>query len=170
LETIIDTSLSNLVSLHYSSEQEIQYLVEQFNNKTLPKSAWTHAAHLTVGLWHVHNFNLDESICRMRSGIVSYNLAVGTENTGDSGYHETLTIFWLTVLNLFLKSQEDKSLLALCNEFLDSKLAINSLPFFFYDRERILSTNARARFQEPNKNEVTRPIINRILANEVDIT
>lgn len=106
----------------------------------------------------------------MRSGIVSYNLAVGTENTGDSGYHETLTIFWLTVLNLFLKSQEDKSLLALCNEFLDSKLAINSLPFFFYDRERILSTNARARFQEPNKNEVTRPIINRILANEVDIT
>ncbi|MDI3322219.1 hypothetical protein [Pinibacter soli] len=156
--------------MHYSSEQEIQHLVEQFNNKTLPKSEWTHAAHLTVGLWHVHNFALDEAICRMRSRIISYNLAIGTENTGDSGYHETLTIFWLTVLNHFLKLQEGKSLLTLCNELLDSKLAVNSLPFFFYDRERILSTNARARFQEPNKNEVIRSIIIRILANETDIT
>ncbi|MDH7462362.1 hypothetical protein QEG73_13770 [Chitinophagaceae bacterium 26-R-25] len=156
--------------MHYTSEQEILHLIEQFNTKTLPKSAWTHAAHLTVGLWHVHNFTLDESICRMRSGIVSYNLAVGTENTGDSGYHETLTIFWLTVLYHFLKLEEGKSLLTLCNQLLDSRLAINSLPFFFYDRGRILSTNARARFQEPNKNEVSRPIITRILTNEIDIT
>jgi len=156
--------------LYYSSEENILLLVERFNNKTLEKSAWTHAAHLTVGLWHLHNYSLDEAICRMRSGIISYNLAVGTENTGDSGYHETLTIFWLTVLYHFLKMQEGKSLLTLCNVLLDSSLAVNTLPFYFYDRGRILSANARARFQEPNKNEIILPIIIRILKNEIAIT
>jgi hypothetical protein len=156
--------------LQYSSEQEIQQLVDQFNNKLLPKSAWTHAAHLTVGLWHITNFPLDEAICRMRSGIISYNLAVGTQNTGDSGYHETLTIFWLTVLNHFFQLQEDKSLLSLCNELLNSKLALNSLPFHFYTRGKVLSLAARARFVTPDKNEITPQAIAGILKNDISIT
>jgi hypothetical protein len=156
--------------LHYSSEQEIQQLVDQFHNKTLPKSAWTHAAHLTVGLWHVKNFSLGEAICRMRSGIISYNLAVGTQNTGDSGYHETLTIFWLTVLHHFIQLQEDQSLLSPCNQLLNSKLAVNSLPFYFYDRDKILSLSARAKFVAPDKNEITPQVIASILKNDISIT
>jgi hypothetical protein len=156
--------------LHYSSEQNILQLVDQFNNKTLEKSAWTHAAHLTVGLWHVKHFPLDEALCRMRSGIVAYNLSVGTENNDNSGYHETLTIFWLTAIHHFVRLQEDISLLSLCNKLLDSKLALNSLPFHFYERESILSRTARARFVAPDKHEITQTLINSILTNTTPIT
>lgn len=156
--------------MHYSSEQEILQTINQFNNKTLEKSAWTHAAHLTVGLWHVSNFPLDEAICRMRSGIISYNLAVGTENTGSGGYHETLTIFWLTILHHFYEQQEDKSLLSLCNTLLSSNLAVNTLPFHFYDRAKVLSLAARARFIAPDKVQITQHSVSAIMKNDISIT
>ena len=36
--------------------------------------------------------------CPSCGAISSYNLSVGTENSETSGYHETLTIFWLKVV------------------------------------------------------------------------
>jgi hypothetical protein len=38
----------------------------------------------------------------MRSGIIRYNEAVGTANTDTSGYHETLTCFWMATIAGFL--------------------------------------------------------------------
>lgn len=155
--------------MYYSSEQEILLLVQQFNNKTLEKSAWTHAAHLLVGLWHVKNFSLDEAICRMRSGIIAYNISVGTENTGNSGYHETITILWLTILHHFIQLQENTSLLETCNEFLESPLASNTLPFYFYEKNLLLSPAARARFIEPDK-KVSIELIKSILKSKTSIS
>jgi hypothetical protein len=33
---------------------ELDDLVARFRARTIPKSEWTHVAHLAVGLWHVH--------------------------------------------------------------------------------------------------------------------
>jgi hypothetical protein len=40
----------------------------------------------------------------IRARIPAYNIAQGGQNTDDSGYHETLTIFWIWVAAGFLAS------------------------------------------------------------------
>lgn len=135
----------------YQSEAEITTLFERFCSRTLEKEKWTHAAHLTVGLYFLKQFEKFEATCRMKSGIVSYNLSVGGENTGSGGYHETMTIFWMEVLHFYVREFPEYSLPALCNRFLQSPLADKKLPFYFYDQELLMSPLYRSRYVAPDK-------------------
>jgi hypothetical protein len=79
----------------YSSDDEIDRLLRAFEACTLPRSQWNHAAHLTVALWYLVRYSPSEAIQRIRSGIQRYNAAAGIVTTNNSGYHETLTLFWI---------------------------------------------------------------------------
>jgi hypothetical protein len=79
-------------------EQCLVDFIDQFERGTLPKAMWTHGAHLCVGAWYLMTFPEEEAIERVRRGIQHYNECVGTANTADSGYHETLTRFWLKII------------------------------------------------------------------------
>src|ERR1700735_5668390 len=84
------------------SEQTFTNFIDQFKRGTLPKPVWTHGAHLAVGTWYLVNFPEEIAIQRVRTAIQHYNRCVGTANTPDSGYHETLTLFWLSIIRRFL--------------------------------------------------------------------
>ncbi len=127
--------------------------VAQFLACTLPKSDWTHEAHLTVGLWHLREVGFDEALLRMREGICAYNEAVGTANTETSGYHEheTLTVFWLRVLDAQgLRAEPGAPLEAVLSRLLASSWADRALALRYYDRETLFSPVARAQWVEPN--------------------
>lgn len=79
-------------------------LVRRFEGGVLPKAEWNHAAHLTVALWYVTRHTPDDALTRMRGGILFLNGCHGVQNTAISGYHETLTVFWLTVVRAFAQS------------------------------------------------------------------
>jgi hypothetical protein len=81
-----------------ASEQALAEFVDQFERGTLLKPIWNHAAHLAIGTWYLVTFPANIAIERVRAGIRHYNECVGTANTPDSGYHETLTLFWLNVI------------------------------------------------------------------------
>jgi hypothetical protein len=74
--------------------EDAEELVQQFLNCTLMKWDWTHEAHMVVGLYMVTHFGA-EALDQMRIALKKYNLSTGVENTDTSGYHETLTYFWL---------------------------------------------------------------------------
>jgi len=61
---------------------------------TLPKPSWTHGAHVAVAAYLAFDHAPEEALDLTRAGIVHYNNCVGTPNTEDNGYHETLTRFW----------------------------------------------------------------------------
>ena len=63
----------------------------------LPKSHWSHAAHVAIGACYGVRHGI-QALDRIREGILRYNAAAGTANTDTSGYHETLTRFWAEVL------------------------------------------------------------------------
>ena len=63
----------------------------RFAALTLPKHEWTHAAHLTVGVWHVDRYGAADALTRLRAGIRRLNESHGNVNTPASGYHETIT-------------------------------------------------------------------------------
>jgi hypothetical protein len=135
-----------------STQQEFEHIVDGFRAKTLPAKEWTHEAHLIAGLWHVANFGYDEALAQMQVGIRTYNEATGGTNTDSSGYHETITVFWIWLLNEFWKkySVDNQHFEGICNVFLKSKYCDKNAAFNFYSREKLLSREARLVFVAPD--------------------
>jgi len=136
------------------SEELLHDIVNGFIKRSLDKSLWTHQAHIITAIWHLKEYEPEDALCRLRSGIISYNLAVGGENTGQNGYHETITIFWWEVVKQFIEQNDKISFKEACDIFLNSPMADKNFPFQFYTKEKLLSTFARARFINPDLKEI----------------
>ena len=78
--------------------------IHHWEARTLPKEHWTHAAHVAVCAFYTFTHGPADALRRMRVGIPLYNLAVGGQNTEDSGYHETLTVLWAKVIAEFISA------------------------------------------------------------------
>lgn len=126
-------------------------LAERFTALTLPKEEWTHAAHLTVGAWHVDRYGAEEALRLLRDRIRRLNESYGGSNTATAGYHETITAAYVTILAAFLDAcPPELPLAGRVERLLASPLAGRDILFSFYSRERLLSTDARARWVEPD--------------------
>lgn len=79
--------------LWLTSPEIFHYFVAAWQDCTLPKEAFTHAAHVAVAA-HFIAVSPEDALAQLRSGIRRFNEAVGGANTADAGYHETLTRFW----------------------------------------------------------------------------
>lgn len=66
--------------------------LQRFAAGTLPKTEWNHAAHLAVAAATIHGGG---GAAQVRDRILAYNATQGILSTPDSGYHETITCFWV---------------------------------------------------------------------------
>ena len=128
---------------------QIEAIVAQFQDRSLPKEQWTHEAHLVVCCWYLLHYTLDESTCLLRAGIISYNVAVDVENTATRGYHESITLFWIHIIATFLKKQTG-DVATKINYFLKSKEANKNLLFQYYSKDLLLSIKGRAIWVAPD--------------------
>ena len=133
------------------SPDTIEEIVQQFEAHTLPKEQWTHHAHLIVGLWYGWHWDYPQALERMREGIISYNEAVGTPNTDSSGYHETITQYWLKVIYRFCQEKPYTSVAEACNHLLASTLTKKYSLLSYYHKETLFSPHARKAWVEPDK-------------------
>jgi hypothetical protein len=134
----------------YRSDKEICDVIKGFEGRTLLRSDWTHAAHLTVALYYcvVHPFGVAKNL--MSDGICWLNDKHGTPNNDTNGYHETLTIFWLrTVANFIAENSRERTFFILANKLL-TEYSDSSLPLKHYRPETLFSTEARQQFVEPD--------------------
>jgi hypothetical protein len=128
----------------------IRELIDGFENGTLPKEQWTHQAHLLMALWYLWTYSTDEAIPRICEGIQKYNVASGGVNTDTSGYHETLTQFWISVVATFLERNiTEMSVEVLAHKLIQQNYAA-SLPLDYYSRERVFSVEARKIWLPPD--------------------
>jgi hypothetical protein len=105
-----------------------------------------------MALWYVLHLPETEVLPHIRTGIRSYNEAVGTANTTTSGYHETLTVFYTQAVMRFLKESDSTlSPETLATMLLASEIADRAYPLRFYSKERLFSPEARAQWVEPEK-------------------
>jgi hypothetical protein len=130
--------------------QEIETFVRDFEACTLPKPRWTHHAHLLVGLWYLSKHIPAEALNIVRRRIRAYNVAVGTANTDNSGYHETLTRLYLNGIAAHMARHRGESLPKLLALLLETPLARSDWPLEFYSRERLYSVRARRQWIEPD--------------------
>ena len=138
------------LSTTYREAREIFELVRGFETCSLPRERWTHAAHLTVALCHLLEYDWPEAVARVREGIKRLNAAHGVPTTRERGYHETLTLFWLRHVRAFLERDynEARPLVPLANELIGR--ADKNLPLEHYTRERLFSWEARLGWVEPD--------------------
>ena len=95
---------ANLETLAFlESETALQQFVEAWKAGRLPKPAWTHAAHVAMAAYFAFDHAADATFAIMKAGILHHNTSVGTPNTEDNGYHETLTRFWASEIGGFVR-------------------------------------------------------------------
>jgi hypothetical protein len=130
----------------FESTTDVEALVAAFEACTLPREAWTHAAHITVAVWCVMRDGFEAGSERVRTGIQRYNASKGIVPRPDGlGYHETLTRFYLRAVDRYLR-ESVAALAAECVARLDDR----ELPFRYYSRERLMSPEARSGWLAPD--------------------
>jgi len=134
----------------WTSDAQLDDFVVRFLNRTLPKSEWTHAAHLSVGAWHVHRYGVEEAVNRLRQGIRALNESHGTANTDSGGYHETITRAYALLIAEFLSGQREGTLAQRVGALLASPLAHKNALLEYYSKERLMSVAARGEWSGPD--------------------
>lgn len=81
-----------------SNEAELDEFLRGFEEGTYPAKQWTHAAHLAMAGGYLTRMSADEALQFLRERIAAYNVAQGGMNTDSSGYHESLTVFWIKLV------------------------------------------------------------------------
>ena len=129
----------------FRDDAEISALVAAFESCCFHPSEFKHYQHLAVALWYVSNFPYDEAAERMKDGIRKL-----ASTYGKSGYHETITLFWLDLVRNFVASTEAHCPLAeLANRLVNSygdKTLIND----YYSTEVLHSELAKTAWIEPD--------------------
>jgi hypothetical protein len=131
-------------------------LLDGFERCTLPKPSWTHQAHVRIAWLHLRRDPFPEALTKMSAGIRKLNGAHGVENGPSSGYHETLTCAFMSMVWATMQSAEaGETSLEFCNA--NPHLLARTLPRLFYTRERMNSPEARLRFVPPDLVRLPQP-------------
>jgi len=150
LTTAVDGAFVQRLPVRWYADG-VDDLGSRFETCTIAKREWTHAAHLTVGLWHVRRYGPDQALVRLRTGIRGLNESHGGVNTDTDGYHETITAAYVQLLAGYLDAwPRELPLSEAVAALLESPLASKHALLTFYSRERLMSTIARAVWVEPD--------------------
>lgn len=125
-------------------------LVTAFRASTLRQVAWTHEAHLRVGLWHVLAFGRDEAMRRLREGIVALNDAHGTPNTDERGYHETITWAYVQLLAALVDKHPAGTPFEMLADAAITRFSDSRVLLRYYSETRLRSVEARCSAVTPD--------------------
>jgi hypothetical protein len=137
-----------------ATEIEIDKFLAAFESGTLPKERWTHAAHLLAGACYVHRLGQSAAINHMRTCVRRYNEFVGGKNTATSGYHETITVFWIKILDALLLHVRPIARAEFAPLAVERFASQRDLFRRFYDFDVVASTEARAEWIPPTREEI----------------
>jgi hypothetical protein len=132
----------------FTSDEEIEAIARGLIERSLPKPAWTHAAHFAAAMWLLTH-RLD-AFHEMPKLIRAYNETTGVANTDSSGYHETITIASLRAARAFLNEDPARPLHLACNALLASRLGNSKWIAAHWSKDRLFSPEARRVWVEPD--------------------
>ncbi len=120
-----------------------------FEDCSLPSAEWKHRAHLKVAYLYLGRYPFEQALERVRKNIRRYNAATDTPETLERGYHETMTVAWLRLVDFTLREYGPA---ASADEFLEAQeqLLNRKALRFFYSPERLVSWQAKAEFVAPD--------------------
>lgn len=122
-----------------------------FRDGQLASIHWTHDAHCVAAIYaefirRYHGIEHD-----LTPLIRAHNEATGTANTASSGYHHTITLFYVGLIRAFVGALPERiDISEAVTVFLRTHLADRELPLRYYSRTRLFDALARATWVEPD--------------------
>jgi len=151
------------MSIHYESVQQIEAIVQGFEQCTTPKDDFSHASHLTVALWYLGHNSFDGAAAKMRNGLFRF---IKHHDIPSEKYNETITMFWLDVVARFVAGDiaaiDDKrerlalpanQLVPVANELIQA-LRDPRLLFDYYSEGLINSPDAKVEWLPPDRKQL----------------
>jgi hypothetical protein len=129
----------------YKNDAEIAALVSAFELCSFHPSEFRHYQHLTVGLWYVWHLSFADATEKVTTGI--RRLA---RTYGKTGYHETITLFWLRIVANFVAERRRTSSLVMTANALIGNYNDKNFIRKFYSEELLDSAKAKAEWVEPD--------------------
>ena len=129
----------------YRSVAEIWEVVERFERCVYRPEEFTHGRHLTVAAWYLEK-DPSSALARMREGLQRFLAHHGKQ----SGYHETITRFWMLLLARSLYVAPSDWSLARRVTYVIGCFQDKNVLFAYYSRDRVLSEEARMGWLEPD--------------------
>lgn len=121
-------------------------LIAAFEACTIPKTEWTHEAHVRTAWIYLTTRSYDDALAALRSGIPKYNRSLG--NT--TGYHDTITVAFARII----AARIDKFPASGFDEFRrlnDDLFCKSPSPLArYYSKDRLSSAEAIESFIEPD--------------------
>src|ERR1044071_3378707 len=127
----------------FPDDVAIRRIGEGMLARTLPRSDWTHEAHLATCAWLVLERPDIVPERDLPDLIRRYNESVGGVNSDSEGYHETITQVFIRAVRAHLATSEGQGLRNRCNALLLAPEGRRDWPLRFYSRERLFSVEAR---------------------------
>jgi hypothetical protein len=121
-------------------------MFDAFVNGRLGKGEWTHEAHLITCWVALKDRSPSETLAFLRNAIQTHNCGIGIQNTATMGYHETLTVYYVTAVA--------QAAAATLEELYDVATCGRDAPLQYWSREVLFSTEARLGWVEPDLAEL----------------
>ena len=134
----------------FADDETIRAIGARMLACTLPKTEWTHEAHLSTCAWLVLERPDIVPERDLPHLIRRYNESVGGVNDATQGYHETITQVSIRAVRAALARSAGRGLAERVNALLLSDEGRRDWPLRFYSRERLFSTTARLGWVEPD--------------------
>jgi len=130
----------------YRNADEVESVVRNFEACTTLPAEFTHEAHLTFALLYLSRLSLTDATERMRDGLFRF-----LNHYNERGYNETITVFWLRLVQSFLAGTNNASrpMTELANE-LAANYNNSRLVFDYYSKELLASEEAKDSWVEPD--------------------
>ena len=109
----------------------------------LPKSEWTHEAHVQAGLSLVLRMGARQALATLREAIPRYNVSTNTPNTDTGGYHDTLTVYYVWAINELLRDGISPE------NIVTHPLVSRTAALDFWNRDDLFSVDARRHWVAP---------------------
>ena len=135
-------------------DDAIRWVGEGFLARALPKSEWTHEAHISTTCWLILERPDIHPERDLPDLIRGYNVSVGGVNSETEGYHETITQVFIRTLRRKLANGTDGGLADRVNAVLLAPEGRRDWPLRFYSKERLFSVPARLGWVEPDLREL----------------
>jgi len=134
----------------FADDAAVRHVAAGLLDRTLPRTEWTHEAHLAATLCLCLEYPEFLPERDMPRTIARYNEAVGGVNSDTDGYHETITQAYIRGVRLHLAEHSGGLLAEKVNSLLVDERGRRDWPLRFWSRDLLFSVAARRSFVEPD--------------------
>jgi hypothetical protein len=130
----------------FANDAEVRELVRAFEEATVLPSQFQHCAHIAVALNYLNEASLEDATVRMRQALQNF-----TQHHGVNVYHETVTRFWMKLLDHLATTHYREMPLWRRINLIAARWAITDPVAAHYSRDVIKSRAARESWIDPDR-------------------